>query len=124
MQDKAQTQPIACFVVSWRGVNDKAALIEASLARAGQAVTVVGSGEDSREGWVRLPDSAFFGAKFAEILARAGDAVALIVTADAHCRDWPGLVAACAECGRQRWIFPAGPRPSSAWPACREARCG
>ena len=94
--------PLHVSVLSWHGMHARAHAIAAAIApalgpRDGLHVIYSNHGDTDETGpgqWEQVPQSWYFGAKFAHSLARAGDAPAMLqIQADAHHGDWPALVA-------------------------------
>ena len=100
-------------VVSWGTLDPKAAAIATALAPFADHVTVLNStqptGPDAvapdRPGrWITLPETAFFGPKFAAALDQTAPSEAmLLIHADTDFNDWPRLIARC------RWAFATWP---------------
>ena len=87
-------------VISWTGKSDNARTIAAAVGGHADDATVVYSNADERDEtgpgqWIRLPDSDFYGRKFAAAAQAAGDAALLLIHADTSFADWPGLVGRC-----------------------------
>jgi hypothetical protein len=88
---------IIAGIISWEGRRDAALAIATDIRDAVDDVVVVYSNADDLDEagpgrWIKTPQSAFFGAKFAALLQHVaeGDAL-LLIQADACSDDWPGL---------------------------------
>lgn len=99
---------ITAGIISWDGMHDAALAVATAIRDAVDDLVVVYSNADEADEsgpgrWVKLPQSAFFGAKFAALLPHvtAGDAL-LLVQADACSHDWPGLAGRFRELMLQR----------------------
>ena len=90
-------------IISWQGHGEKALHIARCLE--GQphlrlSVIYSNAGETAESGpgrWLQVPNSAYFGAKFAKALAEFDGGALVIIQADATSEDWPGLMARCHE---------------------------
>ena len=86
------------FIISWTGQHPAAERMAAAFARLARCSVIWSDADPARRqppGWTRLPDSTFFAGKWQCLLEMAGDAHVLMLTADADCADWPGLLARC-----------------------------
>lgn len=94
---------IHVFLISWPGQHDRAIAIARALVAAAFRVTLVYSDDDPDlvpdAGCVvlRRPQSQFWADKFKACLDAFDGDTLLIIHADCSCKDWPGLVRACAE---------------------------
>jgi hypothetical protein len=88
-------------IISWGDKGPNAAYIAASLAPMIAHLTVVYSSPDAKPQtgaghWHALPDTTFFGAKFAKALAETpANHAMLLIHADTSFGDWPHLLTRC-----------------------------
>lgn len=92
-----KTIPLHIVIISWVGMGDRARRIAgAVVGRAGRLTVVYSNPEEAEESgpgdWVQVPNAQFFGRKFETALARHDDGPMLLIHADTHYDDWPGLV--------------------------------
>ena len=92
------------FVISWSGQHENAALIE-RCCWPDFPVSVIYSDRDDtivpNAKWIRVTDDCFFGYKFSRALAEFDGDVICLITADARCRDWLGLLKTCQRTFKQ-----------------------
>ncbi len=92
------TNPVAAVVISWEGMHDAAEEIARGLEGNVVSLSVIYSNdpdqiEDGPGDWHQVPQSWYFGRKFATALEVAPeDATLLVVSADAASEDWTDLV--------------------------------
>ena len=90
--------PITAVVISWEGMHAAARTIAEGLAHSVDSLSVIYSNnmdqsEDGPGEWRQVPQSWYFGRKFATALDVAPeDATLLVVSADASSEDWADLV--------------------------------
>lgn len=93
--------PFHVCIISWGDKGLNAARIAAALeSRVAQLSVVYSNPAEAPESgagiWHQMPNSAFFGAKFAKALAQTPDGHALLlIHADTDFPDWPQLLARC-----------------------------
>jgi hypothetical protein len=83
------------FIFNWKNQFEKTYKIEESLKKIFDDVIVINSDEENtRDGWVNLGDSAYFGAQFNKALELFKDdkKVLLHIQGDTEYHDWEGLV--------------------------------
>lgn len=89
-------------IIGWTGMADRVLALAKDVAPAAGRVSVVYSNrsavpETGPGDWHMLPDTAFFGAKFARLLSLWDGGVLLLMHPDTGCDDWPGLVRAAGQ---------------------------
>lgn len=90
-----------CIIISWGEYYANSAQISAAIADYVDGLTVIysnesNSGQAGDGKWIRVPDDWFYGRKFERALKEVReDEAMLLIHADAHYDDWPGLAQAC-----------------------------
>ena len=100
------------FIISWHGHGDRARHIAQCIADhcdAGDGVrlsVIYSNADEATESgpgrWLQVPNTDYFGAKFARALAEFNGQVLLLIQADAGSDDWPALVERCRQRFAQR----------------------
>jgi hypothetical protein len=95
-------------IVSWQGFSDASRRIAQALAGL-DAVRLrviysnaAGAAETGPGEWIQVPDTQYFGSKFARALAETRADTLLLIQADAQAEDWPAIVARFRDCCRRR----------------------
>ena len=91
---------IHAFIISWNGMQQKAAHIATCLAGAVDHLTVIysnasGCAESGAGEWVMVDNDHYYGRKFATSLKLMRGDINLQIQADAESDDWPALIADC-----------------------------
>ena len=91
---------IHAFIISWNGMQQKAAHIATCLAGVVDHLTVIysnasGSAESGAGEWVMVSNDHYYGRKFAQSLKRMRGDINLQIQADAESDDWPALIEDC-----------------------------
>jgi hypothetical protein len=88
---------VSVFIISWEEKNSAALAIYDELQGFVEQLVVIYSAKDeawnpNRKGWIRVPNSHFYGLKFCEVLKNFDGDLLLQIQADATCEDWRALV--------------------------------
>lgn len=102
-ESKPHMPKIKIFIISWRGVHERAATIATALAKYSDDISIVMSGDDddifgtSSVNIIRRDDSLFWADKFVGALEHCpDDSVMLIIHADCRSENWPEVVQRCS----------------------------
>jgi hypothetical protein len=95
------------FIISWKGMRDRANRIAAAVCDDADEVTVIYSNEDGAtetgEGrWVRVPNEWYYGKKFEECLRHHSSGVMFQIQADTSSTHWGGVIEQCREAYRKQ----------------------
>lgn len=90
------------FIISWKGMRDRANQIASAVRDFADEVTVIYSNEndftETGEGcWIRVPNDWFYGKKFEECLRRHTSGVMFQIQADAFSENWGRVIEKCRE---------------------------
>lgn len=101
------TPSVHAYVISWTGFEERARAIAAALDGHVERLVVVYSNAEEAPAsgagtWIQVPNSEFYGGKFATSLDDFDGDVMLQIQADASCERWDLLVARCRERFAQR----------------------
>lgn len=98
--DGFNVMTLHAFVICWPATEENSAKIAADLVASGYRTTVLynthdGSTRDGPGEWHQVDDDWHFGRKIGVALSKNEGQVLLLIVADAHSDDWPGLVGRC-----------------------------